>query len=281
MAWQCKLFHYSCVAHLGLIPVFIVHELDRRWHRHFRDIVAAGGIVRAASSYRRTTNGYDYSPRNTAGTLLQAALIGYPDNDFIVLCDADMIFLRKIRFPQNLAAEGCTNLNYKDKRVRAAAARFGIDPDTLGNGSHKVECAVPHVVPVRYAANLAERWLEAIDAFRPGVWQTSMYAFGFAVLKLKLELSLTRLVALNDEPDERVGRASIIHYAYGNERWNKRDYWYARDAAKVWKPTLDAPRGTILAEIISQIRQANDFYLTRNHATQLAAINARTLLSFR
>src|SRR5258705_141738 len=133
MAWQCKLFHYSCVAHLGLIPVFIVHELDRRWHRYFQDI----------------------------------------------------------------------------------------DADTLGNGSHAVECAVPHVVPVRYAANLAERWLEAIDAFRPGVWQTSMYAFGFAVLKLKLALSLTRFVALNDEPYERVGRASIIQYSYGNERWNK------------------------------------------------------------
>ena len=240
----------------------MVHELDRRWHRYFRDIVAAGGIVRGAPSYRQMTNGYDYSPRNTAGTLLQAALIGYSRGDFIVLCDADMIFLRKIKFPRTFAAEGCTNLDYRDKRVRAAAANFGIGGDILAKRSHKVECAVPHVVPVTFAARLAEKWLEAIDAFRPGVWQTSMYAFGLAVLKLKLELSLTKFVALNDEPYERVGRASIIHYAYGNERWNKRHYWYSKDAAKVWRPALDVPQGTILAEIISQIRQANDFYKT-------------------
>jgi hypothetical protein len=125
MAWQCKLFYYSCVTHLGANPVFIVHELDRRWHRYFRDIVAAGGIVRSAPTYRQTANGYDYSPRNTAGTLVQAAMIGYSSGDFIVLCDADMIFLRKIRFPATFAAEGCTNLDYEDKRVRAAAVKFG------------------------------------------------------------------------------------------------------------------------------------------------------------
>jgi len=261
MAWQCKLFHYSCIKHLGLRPVFIVHELDRRWHPYFKDIVAAGGIVRSAPSYRITTHGHDYSPRNTAGTLLHAALIGYSQNDFIVLCDADMIFLREIVFPERFAAEGCSNLNYDDRRVRAAANRFGIDKTLLMKRKNSIECAVPHVVPVAYAGKLARVWLEAIDCFDPGVWQTSMYAFGFAVLKLKLKLRLTRLVALNDEPEEKIGRARIVHYSYGDKIWNKRDYWYGKDASKVWKPAIDAPRGTVLGEIISQIRDVNDFYL--------------------
>ena len=265
MGWQCKLFHYSCVTYLGVTPVFIVHELDKDWHPYFQDIVAAGGVVRSARSYRTTSTGHDYSPRNTAGTLREAALIGYANNDFIVICDADLIFRRGLKFPERFASEGCTNLNYRDKRVRSAATKFGISLEVLMNRQHTVECAVPHVVPVACAAQLAETWLEAIDSFAPGVWQTSMYAFGFAVLKLGLKMSLTRFVALNDEPHEAVGRAKIIHYSYGDRNWNKRHYWYPKDAAKVWNADARAAPGTIMREIISQIRQANDFYGNGNH----------------
>ena len=260
MAWQCRLFHYSCMTHLGIRPVFIVHDLDHDWHPYFIDIVGARGIVRRAPTYRRTANGNDYSPRNTAGSLLQASQIGYPRNDFIVLCDADMIFLRKIVFPQAAAAEGCSNLDYCDIRVRAAARRFGIDDQLLRKRKSRIECAVPHVVPVSKAQRIAETWLEAIDSFQSGLWQTSMYAFGFAVLKLNLKLLLTRFVALNDEPHERIGRAKIIHYAYGDKTWNKRDYWYAKNSSKVWKPSIEAPGGTVLGEILSQILAADAFY---------------------
>jgi hypothetical protein len=260
MAWQCRLFHYSCMTHLGVRPVFIVHDLDRDWHPYFIDIVGAGGIVRRAPTYRRMTNGNDYSPRNTAGSLLQASQIGYPRNDFIVLCDADMIFLGKIVFPQACAAEGCSNLDYSDRRVRAAATKFGINVQLLTIRKNNIECAVPHVVPVSNAQRIAETWLEAIDSFQSVVWQASMYAFGFAVLKLKLKLSLTRFVALNDEPLEKIGRAKIIHYAYGDKIWNKRDYWYAKNSSKVWKPTIEAPDGTVLGEILSQILAADAFY---------------------
>lgn len=260
MAWQCKLFHYSCVTRLGLRPVFVVHELDREWHPYYFDIVAAGGIVRSAPSYRRTKNGDDYSPRNTAGTLLQAAEIGYSRNDFIVLCDPDMIFLREIVLPQTLAAEGCSHLDYDERRVRNAARRLGITSALLNRRKEEVECSVPHVIPVAYARRLAEVWLEAIDAFRPGDWQISMYAFGLAVIKLDLQVKLTRLVALNDEPHIEVGDADIIHYSYGDKTWNKRDYWTREEAPAVWKPAVHFPRRTILGEIISQIEEAGVFY---------------------
>jgi hypothetical protein len=260
MAWQCKLFHYSCLNYLGLRPVFVVHALDQEWHPYFRDIVSAGGIVRAAPNYRVTANGHDYSPRNTPGTLMQAGRMGYPPNDLIVLCDADMIFLRDITFPRTFASEGCSNLNYEQKAVRVAASKFGIEPALLRRRKRSLECAVPHVVPVHYAAVLSKIWLEAIDCFDPGVWQTSMYAFGFAVIRLKLRLALTRLVALNDEPLEKIGRAKIIHYSYGDKSWNKRDYWHNGNLPRVWRPSAQAPRGTVLGEIISQIRAAAVFY---------------------
>lgn len=260
MAWQCRLFHYSCVTRLGLRPVFVVHELEREWHPYYFDIVAAGGIVRSAPSYRRTKNGDDYSPRNTAGTLLQAAEIGYSRNDFIVVCDPDMIFLRRFTLPGTLSSEGCSNLNYDKRKVRNAARRLGITSDLLDRRKQEVECSVPHVIPVAYARSLAEAWLEAIDAFRPGEWQTSMYAFGLAVIKLGLELKLTRLVALNNEQYADVGDADIIHYSYGDKTWSKRHYWTSKQAPKVWKPTVRFPRRTILGEIISQIDEAGVFY---------------------
>ena len=260
MAWQCKLFHYSCLTHLGMRPVFVVHALDPQWHPYFHDIVLAGGVVRAAPNYRVTANGHDYSPRNTPGTLLQASMLGYAPNDLIVLCDADMIFLREIKFPGVFASESCSNLDYGQEAVRAAAVKFGIDPRLLKTRKRSIECAVPHVVPAGDAATLANTWVEAIDCFDPGLWQISMYAFGFAVLKLKLKIGLTRLVALNDEPDEKIGRARIIHYSYGDKTWNKRDYWHNGNLPEVWRPSVPARRGTVLGEIISQVRAAAVFY---------------------
>jgi hypothetical protein len=260
MAWQSRLFYYSCVTHLGLRPIFIVHDLEPEWHPYYLDVVAAGGIVRSAPSYRKTRNGDDYSPRNTAGTLLQAAEIGYSRNDFIVVCDPDMIFLRRLTLPQTLAAEGCSNLNYDKREVRRAARRLGISSDLLDRRKKEVECSVPHVIPVSQARRLAEVWLEAIDAFRPGEWQISMYAFGLAVIKLGLELRLTNQVALNDEQYVDVGDAAVIHYSYGDRTWNKRHYWTREQAPRVWQPTIQFPRRTILGEIISQIDEAGAFY---------------------
>lgn len=260
MAWQCRLFYYSCVTHLKLRPIFIVHELEQEWHPYYRDIVAAGGVVRSAPSFRKTRNGDDYSPRNTAGTLLQMAEIGYGPDDFIVVCDPDMVFLRPLNLPRTFAAESISNLDYDKRVVRQAARRLGISSDLLNRRKKEVECSVPHVVPVSQARRFAEAWLEAIDAFPPGEWQISMYAFGLAVIKLGLKLELTNLVALNDEQYVDVGDAAIIHYSYGDRTWNKRDYWTREQAPRVWETTLQFPRRIILGEIISQIQEAGAFY---------------------
>ncbi len=260
VAWQCKLFHYSCVTRLKESPVIVVHDLDRDWHSDFVDIVKAGGKIRRAPSYRTTKAGDDYCPRNTAGTLLQASEMGYKPGDLIVLCDPDMIFLRPPVFPKHLAADYYPELNFDQSDVRAAARRLGIDADLLKRRKREMLCGVPYAVPVAQARELAESWLEAIDAFTPGTWEISMYAFGLAVMKLGLKLASTHIVTTNFRQHDPVRTADIVHYSYGDSAWNKRDYFFARQVHKVWNTTAKASKGTILGEIVSQIAEASDFY---------------------
>src|ERR1700759_1432689 len=92
MAWQCKLFHYSCLTRLGAVPTFVVHALGGDWCEDFRDIVCAGGHVRSAPNYRTVADGWDYPPRNAPGTLLHAEAFCDEGEEFVVLCDPDMLF---------------------------------------------------------------------------------------------------------------------------------------------------------------------------------------------
>ena len=102
-------------------------------------------------------------------------------------------------------------------------------------------------------------WLKAVDAFSPRRWEDIMYAFGLAVVKLGLELNVTRLADHNYWPHEKL-KAPMIHYAYGDERWTKRNYFRDEEIHDLWNPTIEAPEGTILGEILAQIREARDFY---------------------
>jgi len=262
-AWQAKLFCFSCLRYVQHSPLIIVHESGGELHADYQSIIQAGGAVQTVPNYRTTAHGDDYFPRNTAGTLLHAAELCNGQNEFIVLCDPDMIFLRRLTLPRTFAAESCSNLNYDKREVRKAAQRLGIGAELLNRRKKEVECSVPHVIPVSNARRFAEAWLEAIDAFPSGEWQISMYAFGLAVIKLGLKLRLTNLVALNDEQYADVGDAAIIHYSYGDRTWNKRHYWTREQAPRVWQPTVQFPRPIILGEIVSQIAEAEAFYRNR------------------
>jgi hypothetical protein len=86
-----------------------------------------------------------------------------------------------------------------------------------------------------------------------------MYAFGLSTVKLGLRVEVTHLVDHNYWPEERV-QAPMIHYAYGDERWNKRDYGTGKTNREVWNPPDNYPPETILGELANQIREARDFY---------------------
>lgn len=151
-AWQTKLFHYSCVTRLGQLPIVIVHDSGRPWRSDFHDLVRAGAIVRSAPSYRASVHD-DYPPRNTAGTLLHAADLCGRADEFIVLCDPDMIFARRPHFAASLSGDHYPYMmDYDGEEVRAAAAGLGVTPEALDAQKEELCCGVPYVIPVADAA---------------------------------------------------------------------------------------------------------------------------------
>lgn len=276
MAWQCKLFYYSCVTRLKQQPLVIVHASGAKWCPDFYDLVRAGCQVFPAPSYRTAANGDDLPGRNAPGSLILAAELCAGRDEFIALYDPDIVFVRPFDFLNCLSAEFSSFMDYDRELVQEARRRFGIQREELDAKKDKLTVAVPYVVPTTLAADFGRTWLEAIDVF-PSRKENEekfngppdaptyerrhvvMYAVGLTALKLGLEMEVTNLMDHNYWHDEPV-RAPMIHYAYGDERWNKRDYFTERESTEVWSPAVHAADGTILGEIISQLRQARDFY---------------------
>jgi hypothetical protein len=276
LAWQCKLFYFSCVTRLKQQPLIIVHDSGAQWCSDFYDLVRAGCPVYPAPNYRTAPNGDDLPGRNAAGSLIKAAEICAGRDEFITLCDPDMIFVGAPDFLGCLSAEFSSFMDYDRELVQEARGRFGIQREELDAKKEKLGVAVPYVVPTTLAAEFGRTWMDAIDVF-PSRKENEerfngppdaplfkrrhivMYAVGLAVVKLGLEMEITHFVDHNYWPDEPV-RSAIIHYAYGDERWDKRDYFTAEQTATVWTTTAQAAEGTILGEVLSQLRQAGDFY---------------------
>jgi hypothetical protein len=257
-AWQAKLFYFSCMTRLNQKPLIVVHDTDRDWPPDFVDIVKAGGLLKPAPNYRVTKHGDWYVPRNTAGTLLEVAAAYHGQCEYFVLCDPDLIFVRPVKFPEGLSGDYCSYLDYDQRNVEKAMQTMGLRPDLI-SGREELRCGVPHVIPTTIARQLAETWLEAIDAFPPRDWLDGMYAFGLAVVKLNLSVA-TSLLAVTDLYPNAPATANLIHYCDGNRQWNKRSYVNEDGANSVWDPPINSNRGTVLGQIISQIREANEFY---------------------
>ncbi|HLL73817.1 MAG TPA: hypothetical protein VK421_00855 [Pyrinomonadaceae bacterium] len=258
MAWQCKLFHYSCVTRLKTAPAFVVHEHDADWHDDFRDIVRAGGLVRSAPNYRVTACGWDYAPRNAPGTLMHAEEV-CDGEEFIVLCDPDMLFVRRPRFPRTLSGDYYPYMDYDQPAVRRAALAFGVSQKDLDARKGGLSFGVPHVIPRASLRLMAETWMEAVDAFRPELWEISMYAFGLAAIRLGLPVKLTAFNDYNFWP-RRALKRDMIHYCYADPLWRKYDYMDAARARQVWVSAPKVPRRSVLGEIVAQLHEAHDFY---------------------
>lgn len=276
MAWQCKLFYFSCVTRLNHRAIVIVHETGQDLHPDFYDLAKAGCAVYSAPNYRTYGGGDDLPGRNHPGSLIKAAEICDGECEFIALCDPDMIFVRATDFLDCLSADFSSFMDYDRDYVEMARLSFGVERETLDAKKEKLTVAVPYVVPTVLASEFGWTWLQAIDAFprkeendqilsrpldRPvfNRRHVVMYALGLTVVKLGLEMEVTHLTDHNYWPDEPV-KAPMIHYAYGDECWTKRDYFTDEQAAAVWDPEAKAAAGTILDELCSQLRQAGKFY---------------------
>jgi hypothetical protein len=259
LAWQCKLFHYSCLTRLNLTPTFIVHKSEEKWHDGFKEIVRAGGCVKGAPNYRVSARGYDFPPRNTPATLLHAARMFSGQDVFIVLCDPDMIFVRRPAFPRKFSGDYCSYLNFDLETVRVAQRRMRLTKKEFDMKAQKFATGVPHVIPAAKAQVFAETWITTIDSFPEMVWEGSMYSFCMAAVKLGIKVSLTHVADHNYWPNAPV-RNDMIHYCYGDESWDKRDFLTDDQSHLVWNPRVNGRDGSVLKEILSQIAEANQFY---------------------
>jgi hypothetical protein len=274
MAWQAKLAHYSCLTRLRQAPLVVVHEGDGEAREVFLEIERAGGDVLTAPSYRVTASGSDYAPRNTAGTLLEAARVVSSSVEYLVLCDADVVFIRPLPVRGSMAAAACGYMDYAEPPVRAAMRRLGIAPRTLlARHGGSLRCGIPYIIPRGFATSLALAWLEAIDAFPRPRWEDVMYAFGLAVVMLKVPLRRLSLANTNYYADAPV-RAPVVHYCYDNALWSKRRFASRRTVQRVWSPPEGAVPGSILATILGQLSAARRFYATAKNSNTIPAVKA-------
>src|SRR5690349_2306745 len=159
MAWQAKLFHFSCVTRTGAAPLIFVHGgADRPLASDYEDIVRAGGVVVRAPSYATGARGDTYLPRNTPGTLLAATELCEDADAAFVLCDPDMLFTRRPEFAPRLSADRYDWMNFSDPRVQETARRLGIQEAALAAAAGQQQGGVPHVVPAAIARPFAEPW---------------------------------------------------------------------------------------------------------------------------
>ena len=242
---------------VGTPPLVVVHQHDEKLSPGFREILRAGGQVRLAPSYR-VNHTFNYPPRNTPGSLLEAVRAADHDTEFFVLCDPDMIFIREPAFGTKLSGDFYSYIDFSQEVVQEAARNLGMQ-GRQELQCETIRCGVPHVIPKSCADEFAKAWLRAIDAFTTDLWERSMYSFGFAAVQLGLEVELTHFVDHNGWPQEPV-RADMIHYCYGNDDWTKRAFISADQAAHVWNPSVEPTKKTILCEIIDQINEARSFY---------------------
>ena len=226
--WQCALFSHSAQTRCGVVPTIITHDPPGPYPS------SPWGLIRnvyKAPRYRKEILGRDYPPRNTPGTLLEAAK-RFSGDDWFVLFDPDMIFLRPVEFP------------------------FGWAADRVGYGPPGARVGVPYVVPARRAEELALEWLKVLDSALEWSWEMVMWAYVVAMRRLGVDYRETEFCDANFPPD-RAPRpeASIIHYCYGDDQWTKRQF-----TSEPWEVFERIPQGlgvSIRDQICVQLREVS------------------------
>jgi hypothetical protein len=283
IAWQAMLFHYSCLKQTGRAPLVVVHgDTTQRLVVGFQTLRRHGGRIQRAPNFR-LYHGIDYVPRNTPGTLRCVE----SEADYLVLCDADMIFLGPARFGRHRLAEdqiSLDRLSYmavnRESRPYLAPAckRAGVSlrrlaRDDFGGG-------VPHIVPVSLQSALSREWLRSIEFFFPNCpaaragnssrrrpklfWIASMWALILAIHRLGLRPIMTQFAVTNFGGDRVAPPPSgddlfLIHYGYGDSVFDKRKFFGEPGTCdQVWQVRLEST--TLSGRICKEIAEARAFF---------------------
>lgn len=150
-----------------------------------------------------------------------------------------------------------TIISITDERIRSVAREFEI-AERLEVLNENKRIGVPYLIPTAEVAQIAKRWIEVLDSFKDLEWVDIAYAFGLALAIEHLPIKTTHLMISNYNPLKQLDR-SIIHYRYGDWRWNKRTFEDGRSPLNSPLPSTKGLSGTILGEMLYQIRQAQAY----------------------
>ena len=278
LAWQCMVFHHSCITHLGQPPIIVVHGDYGPLVPGYRILEKKGGIVQRLPT-QQYAGTVEYAGRNVWATLKGVKTSA----DNIVLCDPDMIFLRHVDFAEKAAtlqgeAISLDRVAYMtigghNRSILEEVCRTHWIDTNLLNGV-KISGGVPYIIPTnlrrhfaREFATLTEDCLLA-SLMRHGqmnseVWISSMWGFVFAALRNGIPMSLTNMCVANGRIAEEQASAlrdrQIVHYCYGDDFFNKKNYMTENDSLDaVWKAC--APEGTVNGAVTKAIHEAAVFY---------------------
>lgn len=268
LAWQTALFCASCIRNCRTTPLVIVHSTSEPLRPEFSLIQDWGCTVQIAPSYRTHPLG-NYPPRNEPGSLLEFANLlrssqrraSIPDGArFALFCETDMLLLKPPSYPAALCGQYYDYLDYRDSRLTSLLRAY----DLLRRADH-LNCyysvGVPYLIPFEMAGPIATRWLEVLDRSTDLTWIDIMYAFGIAAASLGVQPHTVADMDVNYDNLKPV-TARILHYCYGDNLWNKRQFI---DTSPLdYDPCADwlAADNTILGSIVTEIQEARRLFST-------------------
>jgi hypothetical protein len=278
LAWQCLVFHHSCITHLGQAPIIVVHGDDGPLVSGYRILQKKGGIIQRLPTYR-FAGAVEYAGRNLWASLKDVKTSA----DNIVLCDPDVIFLRHVDFAKiaagldgeavSLERVGYMAVGDHNRPVLEEVCRSSWIDKRLLDGI-TTSGGMPYVIPIDLRRRIAREWAARTEdclmtslkhhrQMNSEVWISIMWGFVFAALRNDIPMSLTNMCVVNDRIAE--GQASvlcerqIVHYCYGDDFFNKKNYMNEKDSLEaVWK--AHAPEGTINGAVTRAIHEAAVFY---------------------
>lgn len=256
-AWQAKVFTYSCMFHQGVAPLILVHGGHEDLSGGFKECEEAGALVVPTRNHRHY-KGVDWAARNTVAALIDAALIGKDlGATHIVLMDPDIVWTRKVSWPDKLAVDRCPN-DLRTGLSQVIAKELGIE--LVSRADNVWGSRVPYIVPIEHAEDIGKAWWVIMDKFaekRDYHWSDQMCAWSLALAALDLPPKRITLSQTNWTPEEAVV-APLIHYAYPNTHWNKR--WFVTETdGNPWIP----PRlmtNTVQGWVHREVVRAGAFY---------------------
>lgn len=271
MEWQAMAFHHSVLKATGRPPIIMVMEYPREpLLDGFKLIRQSGRNIQRCPNYRN--QGYtEYAPRNTPGCLLH----GETNADFVILCDADMLFTHEPFVPRVRENEITLDnmfqhfMHLDHPKMRAylkyVVPRVGLDRDRFSRWP--TWGGVPHVIPRSMLRTLAHEWLACCDfamatgpdSWQPNLWESSMWALVWAIVRLHLEPVRTYWCEHNNDGKRPWDPWwAIIHYVKhdgGGFIKNGRECFPADD--------VKVDRGSIDAQILKRLRAAEDWWAER------------------